>query len=116
MTIILDENVREAEGSKEVRLFLLCAKIFGTVVRQNTINMATVSTFIEVAKTVRALGNSEIIVKLETVLEQAKLQTSELDEIERNIHRLAKDWAEENDIGIIGDLSADESRENPEAP
>lgn len=101
---------------KETELLLVCTNLFGTIVKQNNINMAMVSTFIEVAKTIRGLGNSEVIVKLESLLHLTKLQTPELEGIEKQIRRLADAWSEENDVENAEEILPDESPENSEAP
>jgi len=112
----IEENAAGVDGTEDAELLLVCTKIFGVVIRQNNINMATVSTFIEVAKTIRGLGNSEVIIKLESLLELAKLQTPELDGIEKHLSRLANAWARENGVENAEEILPDESPENPEAP
>lgn len=107
------EDIAEQEENKEIALLLLCANVFGAIIRQNTINMAIVSTFIEVTKTVRTLGNSEVIVKLEKLLDETKLLSPELDGIDKQIHKLATAWVEEERLKSAGETPADESIENP---
>jgi len=116
MKKIIEENAARVTGTKEAELLLVCTKLFGTIVKQNNINMATVSTFIEVAKTIRGLGNSEVIVKLESLLQLTKLQTPELEGIEKQIRRLADGWSGEDDVENAEEILPDESPENSEAP